>query len=95
MPIYEYRSTGEFNCSFCSKGFERLAKISDSVLTQCPECGNKIKRVLSAPNLSKPSPSLERSNLEKHGFTQYRKSSKGVYEKTAGTGPNVISSDSD
>ena len=33
--------------------------------------------------------------LEKHGFTQYRKSGKGVYEKSAGKGPAIISDDSD
>jgi hypothetical protein len=54
-----------------------------------------VERVLSAPNLTKSDTSLNTDNLEKHGFTQYRKSGKGVYEKTAGKGPNVISGDSE
>lgn len=95
MPIYEYRPVKESNCDFCAGGFELLRKISDSELTACPECGLAIERVLSAPNLAKSDTSLNPANMEKHGFTQYRKSSKGVYEKTAGKGPRVISDQSD
>lgn len=33
MPIYEYR------CNSCGAELEKLQKISDSPLVQCPECG--------------------------------------------------------
>jgi len=95
MPIYEYRPNTEVDCDYCSDGFEVLRKISDPTLLTCPKCGNDVTRVLSAPSLAKSSPSLDPKNLEKHGFTQYRKSGKGVYEKTAGKGPNVINKDSE
>jgi putative FmdB family regulatory protein len=95
MPIYEYRPATEIDCSFCKGGFEILRKISDPDLSICPECGAAVVRVLSAPNLTKSDSSLQKDNLEKHGFTQYRKSGQGVYEKTAGKGPNVITGDSD
>jgi putative FmdB family regulatory protein len=95
MPIYEYRPVNENSCSFCADGFEILRKISDPDLIACPQCGTAVERVLSAPNLTKSDTSLSTDNLEKHGFTQYRKSGKGVYEKTAGKGPNVISDNSD
>ena len=36
---------------------------------------------------------LKESNVEKHGFTQYRRAGNGVYEKTAGKGPKFISGD--
>lgn len=91
MPIYEYRPRGKQHCAYCRKGFELLQKISDDSLLQCPQCDAPVQRVISAPNLGRPGPSLEPSNLEKHGFTQYRKSRKGEYHKTAGTGPDVIS----
>jgi hypothetical protein len=55
-------------------------------LIACPQCGTAVERVLSAPNLTKSDTSLSTDNLEKHGFTQYRKSGKG---------PNVISGDSE
>jgi putative FmdB family regulatory protein len=93
MPIYEYQPCGGSRCEFCAGGFELLRKISDPELSQCPECKAPITRRISAPNLGGSGPSLDAANIEKHGFTQYRKSSKGVYEKTAGKGPNVISDD--
>ena len=93
MPIYEYKPKHEKGCDFCSAGFELIRKISESKLLVCPQCGVAVERIISAPNLAKSGPSLETANLEKHGFTQYRKSAKGVYEKTAGKGPKVISDD--
>lgn len=35
MPIYEYR------CQSCGAELEKLQKISDPVLTDCPECGKE------------------------------------------------------
>lgn len=93
MPTYEYTSRYDKGCNFCSEGFELIRKISEPRLLICPQCGVAVKRIISAPNLAKPGPSLDPANLEKHGFTQYRKSGKGVYEKTAGKGPDVISDD--
>lgn len=72
-----------------------MRKINEPELEYCPSCGGKVTQIISAPNLTKSGPVLDSSNIEKHGFTQYRKSGKGVYEKTAGKGPNVISADSD
>ena len=93
MPIYEYLPMTEQYCVYCENGFEQLQKIHESALLNCPKCHAPVRRVISAPNLAKSGPSLEPANLEKHGFTQYRKSSKGVYQKTAGKGPDVISDD--
>lgn len=43
MPIYEYV------CRECGKELERLQKLSDEALTQCPECGEAaLKRKISA-----------------------------------------------
>jgi putative FmdB family regulatory protein len=95
MPTYEYKATKESNCDFCRNGFEIIRKINDPELHSCPECGSKLTQILSAPNITGSGPALDAANIEKHGFTQYRKSGKGVYEKTAGKGPNVISADPD
>jgi len=91
MPIYEYRPTTSRNCDHCKNGFDQLQKLHANVLTKCPLCGAPVRRVISAPSLGKSGPSLKPDNLEKHGFTQYRKSGKGVYQKTAGKGPDTIS----
>ena len=93
MPIYEYRPAGEAHCDYCAGGFEAMRKISDPALAQCPRCGAAVERQLSPPNVQRSSPSLDPANLEKHGFTQYRRSGKGVYEKTAGKGPDTIKDD--
>ncbi len=93
MPIYEYRPLTPGSCEYCQQGFDQLQKIQEPVLSICPKCETAVKRVISAPNLAKPGPSLDPANLDKHGFTQYRKSAKGVYEKTAGKGPNIITDD--
>jgi putative FmdB family regulatory protein len=43
MPIYEYR------CSACGFQKEYLHKVSDPVLTRCPECGKEtFSKLLSA-----------------------------------------------
>ena len=67
--------------------------MSDPPVTRCPECNAPVVRKISAPNLGIAAPSLDESNIEKHGFTQYRKLEKGVYEKTAGQGPDINSDD--
>ncbi|MDX2345488.1 MAG: zinc ribbon domain-containing protein [Legionella sp.] len=43
MPIYEYQ------CSACNHTFDKLQKMSDAPLTQCPECGkNTVDKLVSA-----------------------------------------------
>lgn len=43
MPIYEYV------CRSCGRELEKLQKMSDAVLTDCPECGEAaLKRKVSA-----------------------------------------------
>lgn len=40
MPIYEYE------CENCGVRFERLQRMADAALTDCPECGGHIHRVM-------------------------------------------------
>ena len=43
MPIYEYK------CNDCEHELEKLQKISDAALTDCPECGKPaLKKMVSA-----------------------------------------------
>jgi putative FmdB family regulatory protein len=91
MPIYFYRASGEQSCDYCLDGFEKLQRLRDGSLVVCPRCSAGVEKVISATNLGSSKVSLGRDNLEKHGFTQYKKLEKGVYEKTAGNGPKVIS----
>ena len=40
MPIYEYE------CTACKTRFERSQRFSDPPVTECPECGGQVRRVL-------------------------------------------------
>ncbi len=95
MPIYEYKAVNhEQSCHHCCYGFDVLQKIADDALTTCPECGEQVQRVISAPNLQNSGMGkdvLNPNHFSKHGFTQYKKAGGGVYEKTAGDGPRYIS----
>ena len=95
MPIYEYQATGPNCCDYCASSFDVIQKLSDVPLKFCPECHNPVRRKISLPNLASPAPSLSKDNIEKHGFTQFRKVEKGVYEKTAGKGPELITDKKD
>lgn len=90
MPIYEYHCVGRNGCVHCAGVFEVMQKLADEPLKFCPQCHNPVQRKISRPNLASQSPSLQPDNLEKHGFTQFKKVDKGVYEKTAGSGPDFI-----
>lgn len=42
MPIYEYR------CTACGEQFEKIQKISDDALRDCPHCGQAaLEKILS------------------------------------------------
>ena len=94
MPIYEYRCTDSTGCASCRAGFDRLQRLSDAPLTRCPDCGGAVERVISAPRLAIGGAHLlQEKKIADAGFTQYKKIGKGVYEKTAGKGPNIIKDD--
>jgi putative FmdB family regulatory protein len=89
MPIYEY--LGEGGCPHCTGRFELIRRASEPDLAGCPACGGPIRRILSAPHVvGGDAHRLGESHLDRHGFTQYRKIGKGVYEKTAGKGPDIL-----
>ena len=41
MPTYEYE------CGACGHHFEQFQSISDTPVTECPECHGDVKRVIS------------------------------------------------
>lgn len=42
MPTYEYE------CDSCGILFERLQRFSDEPIRECPECGGKVRRLISS-----------------------------------------------
>ncbi len=80
--------------------FEVVQPISDPALSEHPETGQAVRRVIqpvfiggqwseSAMHRS----STDNKKLDRLGFTKYVKSGDGVYEKQAGKGPDVITRD--
>ena len=48
MPIYEYQAqTPDGSCPKCRHGFEVLQGINEKPLSSCPECGRKVKKIIS------------------------------------------------
>lgn len=41
MPTYDYA------CDSCGHSFEAVQKMADTPLSSCPECGKKVRRILS------------------------------------------------
>ncbi|MFJ5840993.1 FmdB family zinc ribbon protein [Streptomyces shenzhenensis] len=42
MPTYQYQ------CTECGEGLETVQKFTDDALTECPNCGGRLKKVFSA-----------------------------------------------
>jgi putative FmdB family regulatory protein len=92
MPIYEYAAIDA--CLQCGGTFEIIAKMSDADLSTCPTCGKSVQRVISAtPSISGTAHLMKEKHFSERGFTQYKRAGKGVYEKTAGSGPQFIADD--
>lgn len=96
MPVYVYEVVREDGQP--GEQFEVVQSMKDEPLTQHPETGEPVRRVIQAPmvggrhSTTSEKTKLSDSNLERMGFTKYVKGDKG-YEKTAGSGPNLISPD--
>lgn len=94
MPLFKYGHT-EGKGETCPEVFEVLQNRSEEPLTVCPDCGMPVRKMLNirVASVKSEKDMLSPKNLERHGFTQYKKSGDGFYEKTAGEGPQVISAD--
>ena len=75
MPVYEYEHT-DHPCQI-GKIFEIRQSIHDHPLTNCPECGQAVQKLISRSNISTPRSNAELKDL---GFTKLVKRDNGVYE---------------
>ncbi|MBE6427569.1 MAG: zinc ribbon domain-containing protein [Planctomycetaceae bacterium] len=94
MPLIKY-GHAEKKGDLCPDVFEVLQYRNEEDLTVCPTCGNPVRKMLNirVASVKSEKDMLSPKNLANHGFTQYKKSGDGFYEKTAGEGPQVISAD--
>ncbi len=99
MPLYTYENKHDnAYCTYCLGGFDVMQKLADPVLKHCSYCGSEVKKIITASHVNtgttgSPNSTLSEKNIEKNGFTQYRKVGQGQYEKTAGKGPDQFSAD--
>lgn len=80
MPIYEYRAkdrSGEKSCDYCNERFEIIQKMSDTSLTECPQCGAPIEKLISMFSHQLGFDTKAKST----GLHKLVRKDKGVYEK--------------
>ena len=88
MPLYDYAPKSG-RCGRCQGRFEVMQRVAEPKLKKCPECGKAVERLVSAPALGGKY-AVTPQKIKESGMTQYKKAGDGVYEKTTGTGPDVI-----
>ncbi len=95
MPTYVYEvivKEGE-----AGERFEVIQSMSDEPLSVHPKTGEPVRRIILPPNIAGRWTDRtvnknvnDDKKLERLGFTKYVKTETGRYEKTAGSGPDVI-----
>lgn len=81
MPLREYAAVDPKECcDHCRKGFEHVESIDAPPLETCPRCGGKVGRQLSTPSIGRSESGLH-DRAKNAGFTTYKKTGKGEYEK--------------
>jgi hypothetical protein len=88
MPIYVYRIVRPNVPADQAETFEIRQSIHDSPLTQHPETGEPVERVILAPIIGRGP--AGNSEIAAAGFTKYKRTSDGTYEKQAGHGPKHV-----
>ncbi len=96
MPVYLYEVINDDGTA--GERFEVVQRMADATLTQHPETGQPVKRVITAPAIGTRwmDMNMQRNvkdddKLKKLGFTKYEKSGDGKYVKSYGKGPDSIS----
>lgn len=65
MPIYEYESLDpERGCALCCRRFERIEGMGSPSLSECPQCGRPVKRVISWCHGAVCEPSSDQRRME-------------------------------
>ncbi len=81
MPIREYQVKQGFSgCSLCNKPFERIERVGEEPLQNCPSCGCAVERIVSLPRVGASKSNFD-DNAKSAGFHKLKKVSKGEYEK--------------
>lgn len=98
MPFYVYEIIREDGQP--GEQFEVFQQISDEPLTEHPETGEPVQKVITGcfiggswSDSAMKKNSSDDKKLDQMGFTKYVKAGDGYYEKRAGKGPDLIHKD--
>lgn len=81
MPFYVYQVVeGRKGCPRCRSSFEELQSISAEPLRTCPDCGEEVERVPTAPNVGFSESGLD-DRAKAAGFTKLKRIGSGEYER--------------
>lgn len=69
MPMYEYQ------CSSCKKVHEIIQKFSDAPLTECPDCGGSMSKLMSMNSFSLKGTGWYTTDYKKSGSSSSSSSS--------------------
>ena len=80
MPIYEYR------CNACGHELEKIQRMSDEPLTNCPDCGAaELRRLVSAPGFRLKGGGWYETDFKKDGKRNLHDSHSPSGASTAGS----------
>lgn len=88
MPIYEYEPIDR-DCLICDNKLQLLQGINDEAKSLCPYCGMEIKKIVSRAGFKMEKPT-DADRAAAKGFTTYKRSEKGVWEKLGGEGADYL-----
>ena len=83
MPVYEYEPDGH-DCLICEGRVEVLQAATEEPLRFCPTCGLEVRRIISRATFKVDGILPQQAKAGKKGFTTYRKSGGGTWERTDG-----------
>jgi putative FmdB family regulatory protein len=85
VPTYQYQ------CTECGEGLEAVQKFTDDALTECPNCGGRLKKVFSAVGIVFKGSGFYRNDSRGSSSSSSPASSK---PSTSASTPSSSSSDS-
>lgn len=86
MPTYIYEAAaGEKGCLACREGFEVFHGMNEPPPAECPRCGGRLRRRLTAPGIIgrfNEKTTLSDANLKRHGFKKLVNEGDGKFKVT-------------
>ncbi|WP_330349331.1 FmdB family zinc ribbon protein [Streptomyces sp. NBC_00582] len=88
MPTYQYQ------CTECGEGLEAVQKFTDDALTECPNCGGRLKKVFSAVGIVFKGSGFYRNDSRGSSSSSSPASSKSSTSSTSSSDASSSSSSS-